>query len=288
MYKILTKKELSQGVQLFEIEAPLIAKKAQPGQFVIVRIDEDGERIPLTIADFNRDKGTITIIFQEVGGSTKQLGNLNEGDRILDFVGPLGKATHIEKMGNVVCIGGGIGVAPVYPIARGMKEAGNNVISIMGARNESILILENEMNAVSDKVYITTDDGSKGHKGFVTDQLKMIIDSGLEISLVIAIGPVVMMRSVAETTRPYGIKTVVSLNPIMVDGTGMCGGCRVQVGDESKFACVDGPEFDAHQVDFAGLMSRQRMYKTQEAAHECQCEKQGKAKGGDDCQCHSH
>ena len=288
MYKILTKKELSQGVQLFEIEAPLIAKKAQPGQFVIVRIDEDGERIPLTIADFNRDKGIITIIFQEVGGSTKQLGDLNEGDSILDFVGPLGKATHIEKMGNVVCIGGGIGVAPVYPIARGMKQAGNHVISIMGARNESILILEEEMNAVSDKVYITTDDGSKGHKGFVTDQLKMLIDSGLEISLVIAIGPVVMMRSVAETTRPYGIKTIVSLNPIMVDGTGMCGGCRVQVGNESKFACVDGPEFDAHQVDFNGLMSRQRMYKTQEAAHECQCEKQGKAKGGDSCQCHSH
>ncbi len=288
MYKILTKKELSQGVQLFEIEAPMIAKKAQPGQFVIVRIDEDGERIPLTIADFNRDKGTITIIFQEVGGSTKALGRLNAGDRILDFVGPLGKATHIEKMGNVVCIGGGIGVAPIYPIARGMKEAGNHVISIMGARNESILILEEEMNAASDEVYITTDDGSKGHKGFVTDQLKMLIDSGMEISVVIAIGPVVMMRSVAETTRPYGIKTVVSLNPIMVDGTGMCGGCRVQVGDESKFACVDGPEFDAHQVDFAGLMSRQRMYKSQEAAHECQCEKQGKAKGGDDCQCHSH
>ncbi len=288
MYKILTKKELSQGVQLFEIEAPMIAKKAQPGQFVIVRIDEDGERIPLTIADFNRDKGTITIIFQEVGGSTKALGNLNAGDSILDFVGPLGKATHIEKMGNVVCIGGGIGVAPIYPIARGMKEAGNHVISIMGARNESILILEEEMNAASDEVYITTDDGSKGHKGFVTDQLKKLIDSGMEISVVIAIGPVVMMRSVAETTRPYGIKTVVSLNPIMVDGTGMCGGCRVQVGDESKFACVDGPEFDAHQVDFAGLMSRQRMYKSQEAAHECQCEKQGKAKGGDDCQCHSH
>lgn len=288
MYKILTKKELSQGVQLFEIEAPMIAKKAQPGQFVIVRIDEDGERIPLTIADFNRDKGTITIIFQEVGGSTKALGNLNAGDSILDFVGPLGKATHIEKMGNVVCIGGGIGVAPIYPIARGMKEAGNHVISIMGARNESILILEEKMNAASNEVYITTDDGSKGHKGFVTDQLKKLIDSGMEISVVIAIGPVVMMRSVAETTRPYGIKTVVSLNPIMVDGTGMCGGCRVQVGDESKFACVDGPEFDAHQVDFAGLMSRQRMYKSQEAAHECQCEKQGKAKGGDDCQCHSH
>lgn len=287
MYKILKKKELSQGVLLFELEAARIAKKAEPGQFVIVRTDEEGERVPLTIADFDREKGTITIIFQEVGASTKQLGSFAEGDCILDLVGPLGKKTHIEKMGNIVCIGGGIGVAPIYPIARGMKQAGNHVISIMGARNEELLILEDEMNAVSDEVYITTDDGSRGHKGFVTDQLKMLIDSGMEISTVIAIGPVVMMRSVAETTRSYGIKTVVSLNPIMVDGTGMCGGCRVQVGDESKFACVDGPEFDAHKVDFAGLMARQRMYKRQEAEHICHCESQGKEQGGD-CQCHSH
>lgn len=287
MYKILVKKELSQGVQLFEIEAPRVAKKAEPGQFVIIRIDEAGERVPLTIADFDREKGTVTIIFQEVGASTKQLGAMKEGESILDFVGPLGKKTHIEKMGNVVCIGGGIGVAPIYPIARGMREAGNHVISIMGARSKDILILEDELGAVSDELYITTDDGSKGHKGFVTDQLKMLIDKGLEISVVIAIGPVVMMRSVAEATRPYGIHTVVSLNPIMVDGTGMCGGCRVQIGDESKFACVDGPEFDAHQVDFAGLMSRQRMYKSQEAEHQCHCETQGKAKGGD-CACHSH
>lgn len=288
MYKILKKKELSEGVWSFEIEAPLIAKKAQPGQFIILRIDEDGERIPLTIADFDREKGSITIIFQEVGATTKLLGKLESGEAILDFVGPLGKATHIEKFGNVVCIGGGIGVAPVYPIARGMKEAGNTVISIMGARNESILILEEEMKAVSDRLYITTDDGSKGHKGFVTDQLKMLIDSGLDIRLVVAIGPVVMMRSVAEATRSYKIPTIVSLNPIMVDGTGMCGGCRVQVAGESKFACVDGPEFDAHEVDFAGLMSRQRMYKGQEAEHECQCAKQGKKQGGADCQCHSH
>ena len=289
MFKILKKKVLSPDVFHFDIEAPRIAKKAEPGQFIILRVDDDGERVPLTIADFDREKGTITLIFQAIGASTRLLAALNEGDSILDLVGPLGKKTHIEPdMGTIVCIGGGIGVAPVHPIARGMKEAGNHVISIMGARNESILILEEEMNAASDEVYITTDDGSKGHKGFVTDQLKKLIDSGMEISVVIAIGPVVMMRSVAETTRPYGIKTVVSLNPIMVDGTGMCGGCRVQVGDESKFACVDGPEFDAHQVDFAGLMSRQRMYKSQEAAHECQCEKQGKAKGGDDCQCHSH
>lgn len=281
MYKILVKKELSQGVQLFEIEAPRVAKKAEPGQFVIVRIDEAGERIPLTIADFDREKGSVTIIFQEVGASTKQLGAMQEGESVLDFVGPLGKKTHIEKMGNVVCIGGGIGVAPIYPIARGMRAAGNHVISIMGARSKDILILENELGAVSDELYITTDDGTKGHKGFVTDQLNMLIDKGLAISAVIAIGPVVMMRSVAEATRPHGIPTVVSLNPIMVDGTGMCGGCRVQIGDESKFACVDGPEFDAHQVDFAGLMSRQRMYKSQEAEHQCHCETQGKAKGGD-------
>ncbi|MEG6584034.1 sulfide/dihydroorotate dehydrogenase-like FAD/NAD-binding protein [Dendrosporobacter sp. 1207_IL3150] len=284
MYKILVKKELAPSVKLFEMEAPRIAKKAQPGQFVIVRLNEEGERIPLTIADFNREKGTVTIIFQEVGASTKEMGQLSEGDTLLDLVGPLGKETHIEKLGNVVCIGGGIGIAPVYPIARGMKEAGNQVISIIGARNKDILILENEMAEVSDKLYVTTDDGSKGHKGFVTDQLKQLIDSGLKIDLVVAIGPVIMMRSVAEVTRPYEIPTVVSLNPIMVDGTGMCGGCRVQVGDESKFACVDGPEFDAHKVDFAGLMSRQRMYLPHEKNHEHHCaNKQG---GG--CKCHSH
>lgn len=287
MFKILKKKELSAGVQLFELEAPRIAKKARPGQFVILRIDEEGERIPLTIADFDREAETITIIFQEVGASTKQLGAMQEGDAIVDLVGPLGNKTHIERMGNVVCIGGGIGVAPIYPIARAMKEAGNHVISIMGARSKDILILEDEMRAVSDEVYITTDDGTKGIKGFVTDQLKTLIDSGMEIGVVIAIGPVVMMRSVAETTRPYGIHTVVSLNPIMVDGTGMCGGCRVKIGEESKFACVDGPEFDAHQVDFAGLMSRQRMYKTKEADHQCYCDRQN-AKKEADCQCRSH
>lgn len=287
MYKILKKQELSQGVKLFELEAMRIAQKAEPGQFVIIRIDENGERIPLTIADFDRERGTLTIIFQEVGATTKLLGALNEGESVLDLVGPLGKKTDIEKKGNIICIGGGIGVAPIYPIARGMKNAGNHVISIMGARSKDILILEEEMNNVSNEVYITTDDGTKGHKGFVTDELKRIIDSGMEISEVIAIGPVVMMRSVAETTRPYGIRTIVSLNPIMVDGTGMCGGCRVTIGDESKFACVDGPEFDAHKVDFAGLMLRQRTYKTQEAAHVCHCAAQGKAKG-EDCQCHSH
>ena len=273
MYRILVKQEMAPEVKLFEIEAPQIAKKAQAGQFVILRIDEQGERIPLTIADYSREKGTVTIIFQEVGASTRKLGMLEERDCLLDFAGPLGKPTHVDKKGVVVCIGGGIGIAPVYPIARAMKEAGNQVISIIGARSKGILIYEKEMAAVSDKLYITTDDGSKGQQGFVTDPLKALIQSGIDIKEVIAIGPVVMMRSVAEVTRPYGIYTVVSLNPIMIDGTGMCGGCRVSVANENKFACVDGPEFDAHQVDFAGLMIRQQMYKDKE-------------QGG--CQCHSH
>lgn len=284
MYKILEKKELAPQVKLFEVAAPLIAKKAKPGQFVILRIDEEGERVPLTIADFNREKGTITMIFQEVGASTTLLGQLNEGDALLDLVGPLGKPTHIENFGTVVCVGGGIGIAPVYPIARGMKEAGNEVVSIIGARSEHILIYEEEMKAVSDKLHITTDDGSKGHKGFVTDPLKEMLDAGKKIDLVVAIGPVIMMKNVAETTRAYGIPTVVSLNPIMVDGTGMCGGCRVSVGNENKFACVDGPEFDAHKVDFAGLMARQRMYKNQEKRHSDYCA--GHGEGG--CKCHSH
>lgn len=291
MFKILKKQELSPGVLVFELDAKRIAKKAEPGQFVILRVDDAGERIPLTIADFNREKGTITILFQMVGASTKLLGALNEGDSILDLVRPLGTKTHIEPgMGTIVCIGGGIGVAPVYPIAKGMKEKGNQVISIMGARSKDILIFEDEMKAVSDEVYITTDDGSYGIKGFVTTALQQIIDRGTKIAEVIAIGPVVMMRSVVEATRPYNIPTIVSLNPIMVDGTGMCGGCRVQIGDETKFACVDGPEFDGHKVDFAGLMARQRMYKEQEAAateHVCRCQQLGLEKG-DDCECRSH
>ncbi|MBB5336598.1 sulfide/dihydroorotate dehydrogenase-like FAD/NAD-binding protein [Pectinatus brassicae] len=265
MNKILKKELLSPSVWLFEIEAPRIAKKAEPGQFLIIRTNEEGERLPLTIADFNREKGSVTIVFQEVGAGTSLLAQLNEGECILDVVAPLGKKTHIEKnMGTVVCIGGGIGVAPIHPIARGMHEAGNKVISIMGAKNKDILILEDEMRAVSDEVLITTDDGSYGIKGFVTTALQQIIDRGEKINEVVAIGPVVMMRSVVEATRPYNIKTVVSLNPIMVDGTGMCGGCRVKIGDEIKFACVDGPEFDGHLVDFAGLLSRQRMYKDKE------------------------
>lgn len=276
MYVIEKTDVLSPGVKSFVVQAPRIAKKCQPGQFVIVRADEEGERIPLTIADFNRQAGTITLIFQEVGCSTRQLGKLQTGETILDVAGPLGNASHIEKLGTVVCIGGGIGVAPVYPIARAYHEAGCRVVSIIGARNEGLLILEKEMAAVSDILHVTTDDGSKGHKGLVVDPLKAMITAGEKIDLVMAIGPVVMMRGVAEVTRPYGIKTIVSLNPIMVDGTGMCGGCRVNVGNANKFACVDGPEFDAHQVDFAGLMARQRMYHDHEKEErrcggECSC-----------------
>ncbi|SFL48122.1 sulfide/dihydroorotate dehydrogenase-like FAD/NAD-binding protein [Pelosinus propionicus] len=283
MYKILLKQQLAPNVKLLEIEAPLIARKAQPGQFVILRMNENGERIPLTIADFNRETGTITLLFQEVGASTSELGLLNTGEFLLDLVGPLGKATHIEKIGTVVCVGGGIGIAPVYPIARGMEEAGNEVISIIGARSKDILIYEEKMAAVSNELIITTDDGSKGRKALVTEPLKELLDSDKRIRLVVAIGPVIMMKFVAETTRPYGIPTIVSLNPIMVDGTGMCGGCRVLVGNENKFACVDGPEFDGHKVDFNVLMSRQRMYKLYENEHS----KYSAEKREGVCKCHS-
>lgn len=264
MYKIIKVEELSAGVKSFIVEAPLVARKCQAGQFIILRVDEDGERIPLTIADYDREKGTIQLIFQEVGDTTKQMGSLKAGEHLLDVAGPLGKATEVENFGTVVCIGGGIGVAPVYPIARAYKNAGNRVISIIGARNAELLIMEKEMRSVSDELYITTDDGSAGRKGLVVDPLKDMIASGEKIARVMAIGPMVMMRGVSEVTRPLGIHTLVSLNPIMVDGTGMCGGCRCSVGGETKFACVDGPEFDGHQVDFNGLMSRARMYHTQE------------------------
>ena len=264
MYKILSAEELSAGVKSFIVEAPMVARKCQAGQFIILRIDEAGERIPLTIADYDREKGTIQLIFQEVGDTTRQLGTLIAGDALLDVAGPLGKATEIENFGTVVCIGGGIGVAPIYPIARAYKKAGNRVVSIMGARNADLLIMEKEMRSVSDVLHITTDDGSAGRKGLVVDPLKDMIAAGEKVDRVMAIGPMVMMRGVAEVTRPYGIKTFVSLNPIMVDGTGMCGGCRCSVGGETKFACVDGPEFNGHAVDFNGLMSRARMYQTQE------------------------
>ena len=266
MYRILKKQELSPGILEYDIEAPRVAKKALPGQFIVLRVNEEGERVPLTIADFDREKGIVTILFQVVGASTGLLASLQEGDSILDFVGPLGQPSELsDHMGTVVFVGGGIGVAPVYPIARAAHELGNKVISILGAKTKDILIFEERMRAISDEVLITTDDGSYGIKGFVTNAIEELVKRGEKIDQVTAIGPGVMMKSVAEVTRPYGIKTVVSLNPIMVDGTGMCGGCRVQVGEETKFACVDGPEFDGHLVDFRGLMARGRMYRTQEA-----------------------
>ena len=266
MFTIRKKQLLSPDVYRYEVDAPRVAEKTQPGQFVILRTHEEGERIPLTVADFDREKGVLTLIFQVVGASTELLAQMKEGDAILDLVGPLGQKSHIASgLGTVVCIGGGIGVAPVYPITRGMKEAGNRVISIIGAKSQDILIMEKEMRAASDETLVTTDDGSYGIKGFVTTALKELLARGERIDLVYAIGPVVMMKSVADVTRPLGIKTIVSLNPIMVDGTGMCGGCRVQVGGETKFACVDGPEFDGAIVDFAGLQARQGMYREMEA-----------------------
>ena len=266
MFKILKKEELSPNVYAMEIDAPRVAKKAEPGQFIVLRVDEKGERIPLTIANFDRETGRILIVFQVIGASTMELAALNEGDSVLDFVGPLGRPSEIGKLdGTMVVVGGGIGVAPTFPIARAMKEAGNKVIAIMGAKTKDILVMEDEMKEVTDEIVVTTDDGSRGIKGFVTNAVQALVDRGEKIAQITAIGPVIMMKSVADATRDLGIKTVVSLNPIMVDGTGMCGGCRVTVGDETKFACVDGPEFDGHLVDFKGLMSRQRMYRDMEA-----------------------
>jgi len=270
MYEILEKKAMSETVKLMKIKAPLVAKKAKAGQFIILRIDEKGERIPLTIADFDRKKGTVTMIFMEVGKTTKQLGTLNVGGYLLNFVGPLGQPSEIEKYGTVVCIGGGVGIAPLYPIVRELKKAGNYVISILGARNEKLLMLEKEIKENSDELHICTDDGSKGHKGFVSDVLQKLIDDGKRINIVWAIGPVIMMKVVAGVTKKYNLKTIVSLNPIMVDGTGMCGGCRVSIGGETKFACVDGPEFDGHLVDFDNLMLRNRRFVCEEE-ESCKC-----------------
>ena len=268
MYEILEKKVMSDTVKLMKIKAPMVAKKALAGQFIILRIDEEGERIPLTIADYDRKKGTITIIFMEVGKTTKQLGTMKVGDKLLNFAGPLGVASEIEKYGTCVMIGGGVGIAPLYPIVRELKKAGNYVISILGARNEKLLMLEKEIEEFSDELHICTDDGSKGKKGFVSNVLQELIDSGKKIDIVWAIGPVIMMKVVADLTKKYNIKTMVSLNPIMVDGTGMCGGCRVTVGGEIKFACVDGPEFDGHKVDFDNLMLRNRRF-LKEEEHAC-------------------
>lgn len=258
------KRILSEGIKDFIIDAPVIARKRKAGQFVLVRLNEFGERIPLTIVDSDPVKGTLRLIIQEVGKTTYAMGALEVNDSILDVVGPLGKPTHVENFGTVVCVGGGIGVAPVYPIAKSMKEAGNHVISIIGARSKELLILEEEMSAISDETYITTDDGSYGKHGFVTDAVQDLVDNGVKIDLCVAIGPVVMMRAVSNLTRKYNIPTVVSLNSTMIDGTGMCGGCRVTVGEKTRFVCVDGPEFDGHQVDFNELMLRQQAYLPQE------------------------
>ncbi|MFX4261013.1 sulfide/dihydroorotate dehydrogenase-like FAD/NAD-binding protein [Pelotomaculum propionicicum] len=281
MYRIVRKEVLAPTLNLFEIEAPLVAKKALAGQFVILRMDEDGERIPLTIADFDRAMGTITCVFQEVGKTTKELGALAEGDFLQDFVGPLGLPSHVENYGRVVCVGGGVGVAPVFPIARALKEAGNEVIGIMGARTKELLFWEEKMRSACSELRVTTDDGSYVRKGFVTDLLREVIEEKKDTSLCVAIGPLPMMRAVCGLTREYGLKTIVSLNSIMVDGTGMCGCCRVTVGGETKFACVDGPEFDGHLVDFEEMARRAVIYKPQEqlaharymekGSHNCGC-----------------
>ena len=260
MYKIISAEFLAPSIKKFVIEAPKISKKRKAGQFVIIRINDYGERIPLTIADSNINEGTITIIVQGIGKTTKELNSLNAGDLIHDVVGPLGKPSHIENFGTAVSIGGGVGTAIAYPTAVALKQAGNHTISIIGGRSKEFVILEDEMRKVCDEVYPTTDDGSYGFHGFVTQKLQALIDSGKKIDFVLAIGPIPMMRAVAEVTRPHGIKTVVSLNPVMVDGTGMCGGCRATVDNKTVFVCVDGPEFDAHKVDFATLERRNRTY----------------------------
>ena len=281
MYKIVRKKELNAAVTLLEIEAPFIAKKAHAGQFIIFRIDDQGERVPLTIAGYDREKGTVTIIFQKVGFSTIALGALNEGDYIKDFVGPLGKPTHTEGVKRVCVVGGGVGCAIALPSAAAFKEAGAEVDVIVGFRSKDIVILEEEFKAVSDNMYLMTDDGSYGEHGFVTVKLQELLEKGNKYDAVLAIGPIPMMKFVCKTTEPFGVKTMVSLNPIMIDGTGMCGGCRVTVGGEVKFACVDGPEFDGHQVDFAELMSRNGTYTCREKevteTHACRMEAMGKA-----------
>jgi len=265
VYKILEKKVLSDVTKLMVVEAPQVARKAKPGQFVIVRVDEPGERIPLTIADFDRDAGTITLIFQEVGKSTMQMGTLKPGDELITVAGPLGHPTEIEKYGTVVMVGGGVGIAPTFPIARALKEAGNTVISIIGARNKSLLFWEDPMRTVSDELIICTDDGSYGRKAVVTEPLKELLDARKgAIVRVWAIGPAVMMKFVAIATKPYNVKTIVSLNTIMIDGTGMCGGCRVVLDEGAQFVCVDGPEFDAHKVNWDILLSRLRFYGEQE------------------------
>ena len=281
MYKIVRKKELNPTVTLMDIEAPFVAKKAKAGQFIIFRIDEMGERVPLTVAGTDKEAGTVTIIFQKVGFTTKALGELNEGDYIRDFVGPLGKPTPVEGKKKVCVVGGGVGCAIALPSARGFKEAGAEVTVIVGFRSKDIVILEDEFKEVADHFIMMTDDGSYGRHGLVTQPLQELLEAGEQFDEVLAIGPVPMMKFVCKTTQPFGVHTSVSLNPIMIDGTGMCGGCRVTVGGETKFACVDGPEFDGHKVDFAELMSRNGTYRDREAevtaTHTCRMDSMGKA-----------
>lgn len=282
MSKVVGKEQLSDQVFMLEVEAPLIAKKRKAGNFIILRVNETGERVPLTIADADPEKGTISMVIQAIGKSTRLLCAMEPGEVINDLVGPLGKPTHIEKIGRVVCVGGGIGTAPLHPIAQAFKQAGNEVICIIGGRSKELVIMEEYMKAVSDELIVCTDDGSYGEKGRVTDPLKRILDSGKKVDEAVAIGPAIMMKFVSLLTKEYGVPTTVSLNPIMIDGTGMCGGCRVSVGGETKFACVDGPEFDGHLVDFDGLMQRQKAFfehekeRLKEFEHECRIGLEGK------------
>lgn len=276
MFKIVKKTVLNPQVKYMEVYAPHIARKAEPGQFIILRVDERGERIPLTIADYDREKGTVTIIFQEVGATTRLLGVLEEGDTILDFTGPLGLPTHYdEDIRKAAVIGGGLGTAIAYPQAKKLHGMGAHVDAIIGFREKNLIILEEEMRKVSSRLFVTTDDGSNGRKGFVTDVLKDLLEQGNKYDVVVAIGSLVMMKNVSELTREYDIKTIVSMNPVMIDGTGMCGGCRVTVGGETKFACVDGPDFDGHLVDFDEAIRRQQMYREEEMQsrkHRCRLE----------------
>ncbi len=281
MYKIVTKEILNPSVTKMEIDAPHIAKKALPGQFIILRVDEKGERIPLTIADYNREQGTVTIIFQIVGTTTTRLNQLNQGDSILDFVGPLGTPSHLEGVKKACVIGGGLGTAIAYPQAKALYNMGAEVDVITGFRNKDIIILEKQLKEISRSLYVTTDDGSNGNKGFVTNVLKELLDSGEQYDTVIAIGPLVMMRAVCDVTKEYGIKTIVSMNSIMIDGTGMCGGCRLTVGGKTKFACVDGPDFDGHLVDFDEAIRRLGMFKEAEghSLHRHNCRMEGMNNG---------
>lgn len=272
MYKILKKKNLNPTVTMIEVEAPFVAKKAKPGQFIILRVDDRGERVPFTIADVNRETGGVTIIFQIVGAATEMMNQLEVGDSLHDFVGPLGKPSELEGLKKVAVVGGGVGCAIAYPVAKTLHNNGATVHSVVGFRNKDIIILEDEFKAISDKLIVMTDDGSNGNKGMVTDALKSLLEAGEVYDEVITIGPLIMMKFVAKLTKEYGVKTIASMNPIMVDGTGMCGGCRLTVDGQTKFACVDGPEFDAHKIDFDEVMARTSMYKDFERkAHDEAC-----------------